>query len=286
MASWTWEFGAAGSGVHFTIVYDTATSSFTVTSMEGEFDLNALWWDDGVDDGTGVKLAKSDSSLNMNGSGATDWDGMAKLSSSGLGSEGEDKPSFISEGETAVFSLADFGITGMFDPASGGTLGVRATSVNGGDSFKLVDTTPEWDPDTPQDDFPIWPQDISNIVLYFQQDDGDTKPNPDGDGFYTVKIDGVSGAPDDLDDWIADVLTYLVANDPNIDADSDLLGVAIKGGNVAGSTQYFAYGDHNTNGTDADVIPDGAPLIEYDNPAQGQVPGPYIDATFDYDLLF
>jgi len=280
MSDWTWDFGAAGTGVHFTISYDSSAGTFTVHSMEGSFDLNALWWDDGSVDGSVPSLPKGDSALNMNGSGAADWDGYMKLSNAGLGSAGENKTTFISSGETAVFSLADFGIFGDFDPASGGTLGVRATSVNGGGSFKLVDTDP--DPDDPGDDFPLWPQDISNVVLYFHQDEGDTTPDG-GDGYYLVKIDDVpSLAGDDLDDWIDDVLAYLIANDPNIDGDETLVGVAIKGGTQ--DTAFFAYGDYNTNGTDADVIPSGAPEFVYP-PPQGQVPGPSIDASYDYDFI-
>jgi VCBS repeat-containing protein len=154
MSTYTWEFGAEGSGLHFTIAYNEADGTFTVTSLEGSFDLNALWFSDGNTTSDGYTLVKSDSSLNMNGSNtiweddgtATSekiiWDDYAKLSSPGLGTEGEDKDSFISAGETATFSLADFGLEG-FDPATYGTLGVRATSVNGGDSIKFVDQEPE-----------------------------------------------------------------------------------------------------------------------------------------------
>lgn len=154
MATYTWEFGAAGSELYFTVVYDTATNEFTVNSLEGSFDLNALWFSNGDDivDGD-TKLAKSDNSLNMNGSNtvwdddgnATSekiaWDSYAKLSNPGLGAEGEDKASFIGDGESKSFSLADLGLT-EFDP-EGITLGVRATSVNGGDSIKFVDKEAE-----------------------------------------------------------------------------------------------------------------------------------------------
>lgn len=151
MASYTWEFGAEGSGVHFTIVYDNG--EFVVTSLEGSFDLNALWFSDGDGASEGYSLVKSDNSLNMNGSNtvwddegnATSekivWDDYARLSSTGLGSEGEDKHSFIGDGETKTFSLADFGLAD-FDPDTYGTLGVRATSVNGDDGFKYVDKEP------------------------------------------------------------------------------------------------------------------------------------------------
>jgi hypothetical protein len=152
MSIYVWEYGAQDTGLHFTITYDSDAQTFEVTSLEGKFDLNALWWDNGTDDNADVSLSKSDSSLNMNGSTSNDWDGYAKLSNAGLGTLGEDKHSFISSGETETFNLSEFGIKGAFDPANGGTLGVRATSVNGGGSIKLVDDTPIKDPAPPPAD--------------------------------------------------------------------------------------------------------------------------------------
>jgi len=76
--------------------------------------------------------------------------------------------------------------------------------------------------------------DISNITLVFDQDAGDEKPKPDGDGFYTVKIDVPNAFDDDLDNSIDAILDWLVANDEFITEDSDLLGVVIKGGNRGG----------------------------------------------------
>ena len=107
----------------------------------------------------------------------------------------------------------------------------------------------------------------------------DTNPKPNGDGFYTVKIDGVSGTSKDLDDWIGDVLAYLIAKDDNIDAASaeKLLGVAIKGGTQ--DNQFFAYGDNNTNGTDPDNFPGG----DLDGPA---IDSNKLDTTFLYTDVF
>lgn len=148
MSTYTWTFGAEGSGLWFTITYDGG--KFIVESKEGSFDLNALWFSDGDTtlDGDGYTLTKSDSSLNMNGSttvweddGTSSsekivWDDYLKLSSTGLGSAGETKITFVSAGETVEFDAGDF------DPAVYTTLGVRATSVNGGDSIKWADTEP------------------------------------------------------------------------------------------------------------------------------------------------
>jgi|GEM_PF-1930200 len=326
MATYTWDYGAAGSGLHFTIVFDTSTNKFTVSSHEGSFDLNALWWGDDEADGAEPTLSKADNSLNMNGANTVwddqgnatsediDWDGYQKLSKPGLGTEGEDKSSFISEGETEEF-CADQAFIDFVASLNGAdfTLGVRATSVNGDGSIKFADTDPEYDDGTPpqgSDDFPEWPQDISNVVLVFDTTDGDTKPiegkvdgsgsenNPDkagypinpndpqdGDGYYTVKIDNwPDNASDDLDNSIDEILAYLIANDPNVDAETELLGVVIKGGNQA-DTEFFAYGDNNLNGTDPDPLPDG---IGFELPGDsGNVDPPSaIDQSYDYADVF
>src|SRR5262245_38050190 len=110
MAAFAWEFGAAGSGLWFTITYDSDTNELTVTSIEGKFDLNALWFGDGdnkANEFGGTTLSKSDNALNMNGSGVT-WDGYIKLSNAGLGPAGEaGKSTFVSQGETVSFTLSD-----------------------------------------------------------------------------------------------------------------------------------------------------------------------------------
>ena len=91
-------------------------------------------------------MPKADKDLNMNGpatvwdNGTSStqtivWDGFGKLSSAGLGNQGQTKASFISAGETATFTLADFHLS-SFDPANYDTLGVRATSVNGHGDIK------------------------------------------------------------------------------------------------------------------------------------------------------
>lgn len=162
--SLVYEYGAAGSGLYFTItvVNDGGVFKATVSMLEGKMDLNALWFSDG--DGTAneigsTTLAKSDSSLNMNGSsfdvdgnGTQDslaWDGYQKISSAGLGPAGEAKLSFLTAGESQDFNLSAIS---SFDQI--GLIGVRATSVTGGGyaggSIKWVDDGEA--PPPPQDD--------------------------------------------------------------------------------------------------------------------------------------
>jgi hypothetical protein len=167
------------------------------------------------------------------------------------------------------------------EPGEDFALGVRATSVNGGGSIKFADTDPVYDDkddSTGQGgDFPEWEQDVSNIILVFDQTEGDVKPKPEVDGYYTVKIDGWDGS-NDLDDDIGAILAYLVEKDPNIDADSDLLGVIIKGGTQ--DTNFYAYGDNNTNGTAPYDKPEGLALswTGSSNPA----PANAVDESYNY----
>lgn len=101
-------------------------------------------------------------------------------------------------------------------------------------------------------DFVTWAQDISHFTLVFDTDAGDTEGSAGDDGYYTVKFDFDPGVTD-LDSIIGDVLAGLIANDPVVDADTDLLGLVIKGGKQI--TNFYAYGDNNTNGDLPDVLP-------------------------------
>ncbi len=101
-------------------------------------------------------------------------------------------------------------------------------------------------------DFPLWGKDISHFTLVFNTAAGD-KSKKGKDGFYTVKIDNNPGS-NDIDNIIEKLLAKLVVVDPIVTADTELLGVFIKGGPTA---NYFAYGSNNQNGTAVDTPPDG-----------------------------
>lgn len=143
MTSWT--FGESGSGLYFTIIYEGG--ELQVNMLEGSMDLNALWFSDGdaLKEGD-TTLTKKEGSLNMNGAGAYDadgnlitWDDVEVLSLSGLGKEGVSKDAFLTAGETYAL---DASLLGAYDLANL-LIGVRATSVNGGSSIKLVSESEE-----------------------------------------------------------------------------------------------------------------------------------------------
>lgn len=245
--------------------------TFETTLADGyRVDLNGFFLDIGGDGGSRTQVNGANAN-NMLGGNNDGYDYAV-----GLGSVG---------GNDADFTSGSRFIAGLsLDDLVGADAGLRATSfgLDGQGSLKLVtDYTPP--PPPPGDDFPPWAQDISNVILVFGTTDGDLKPKPDGDGYYTVKIDEWPGpADDDLDNSIDDILAWLVAKDPNVDADTELLGAIIKGGQQ--DTNFYAFGDNNTNGTDPDEPPEGLALswTGSENPQ----PANAVDASYNYDAIF
>lgn len=281
-------FNYSLDGLEFSIrVYlDGGVYKAEITVLEGHADFNALYWGDDISGNSSFSgFTGRDKALNMNGAEGSnylghpvEWDGAQKLSSAGLGPEGESKSTFLEAGETATFELT--GLTSLDDLDY---LGVRATSTSTESGSIKTISVPTEEPE-PEDDFPQWAQDISNIILVFDQDAGDTKPVPGGDGYYTVKIDNwPAAADDDVDNTIDDIMAYLIANDAFILDDSNLMGVVIKGG--LQETQFFAYGDYNTNGTDPDALPAGIGFTLTGGHENVQPPNA-VDTSYDYDLIF
>lgn len=112
--------------------------------------------------------------------------------------------------------------------------------------------------------FPEWPQDISNIVVYF-----------DRDGNGTIDAAGkVEGFPDsgtsgfisnDPDDFLPSLIDYIRSGNSAFDG-AEVVGASIKGGRE--SNKYFEIAD-NTNGSAEDVGPtDNTGRLPYDETAQ------------------
>ncbi|MFQ8431169.1 hypothetical protein [Amaricoccus sp. W119] len=285
MATYAKQFDYNLDGLDFTILVFEADGKIqaTISVEEGAADFNALYWGDDVNDGDSVKLR--DAPLNMNGAkyqGSTiDWDGATKLSSPGLGTAGTDKGTYLAEGETKTITLQ--GVDSIDDVDY---IGVRATSTTTPEgSIKAIALGEPCPPPKPvDDDFPLWGQDISNLTFVFNQTEGDTKPNGDPDGYYTVKVDVPGSFPDDLDDSIEMLLQRMIESDQlDLAPGADLMGVVIKGG--LQTTQYYAYGSYNDNGTAPDALPAG---IGFTLPGDsGNVVNPNdIDVGIAYEDLF
>jgi Tol biopolymer transport system component len=143
MTTYTWDYGSAAAGLQFTVQYDDSNQEFTVTSLVGSFDLNALWFSDGNTTSDGYRLAKSQNSLNMNGTDTVWDDGTSTQQKIVWDTFGalSNPDHLISAGETRSFSLSELGLT-TFDPTHYDLLGVRATSVDGTIGYKWVDLAP------------------------------------------------------------------------------------------------------------------------------------------------
>jgi hypothetical protein len=245
---------AVDGGVKFT---------FETTAEAGyRIDLNGFFLDTGAEGGA-IRSIGSNAN-NMNGGNNDGFDYGAVLGSIG----GNDQDYTAGSITIAGITLADL---------EGADAGLRATSygLDGQGSLKLVAEYEPPPPPPPEDHFPSFPQDISNVVFFFEATNGgDTKP-AGGDGYYLVKIDNVNGAPRDLDDWYTDVLTYLIDNDPHVVSADQLLGVAIKGG-VQPTLFYALDGD-----LDADPFPTSS-----GNGPGGNVPPADVDMTYSYGDIF
>lgn len=251
------------------------TFSFVTEKQDGyedwRIDLNGFFLDTG-NEGGAVTSVEGSKANNMKGGNNDGYDYAV-----GLGSVG---------GKDEDWTSGDIFIAGLtLESLMGADAGLRATSYgpNGEGSLKLVaDYTPPEGPPPGGEHFPEYP--ISNVVFYFKAD-GDLDPNGDvkptgGDGWYVVKFDVAAGATvsPDLDDWYQDAWDWLIANDAYVTADTELVGVAIKGGTK--QTLFYAIDGEE----DPEPIPAGAPGIETP-PKQGNVDGTLIDQTYSVSMI-
>ncbi len=132
----TAEYFCQLDGLSFTVqVYQLPDGSFEgkITVDEGSADFNAIYFGDGIDDGSSASL---NGPLNMNNGSSTDWDQAIKLSSPGLGKLGADKPTFLSEGESFSFALDIDSLDEIAD------IGIRATSTSTPEGSIKCELTP------------------------------------------------------------------------------------------------------------------------------------------------
>jgi len=124
------------NGLSYTItVYEEAGEYFAdINVSEGAMDVNAIYFGD--DDQSG-KSASLGGPLNMNGT-KTQFDDATALSDPGLGREGTEKETYLTEGDTLTVSL-DIESLEALD-----VIGIRATSTSTDEgSIKAVSDDPE-----------------------------------------------------------------------------------------------------------------------------------------------
>lgn len=158
MSTYTWTFNATvnRTGLEVSITIDPASGdpasgTATIKALKGSLDVNALWFSDGDTEIEG-DTTLDNPSLNMNGSASQGitWDSVAELSPPGLGRDLDTKRTYLVEGEEKKFTLEELALDDLVLntselPIDYSTLiiGLRATSVNGNGSVKLVDKTPD-----------------------------------------------------------------------------------------------------------------------------------------------
>jgi len=254
---------------------------------EYNLDLNGLFLE--YQDGGSIKLTvDGEKANNLNGTTYEGekifWD-LAESTGSTVGG---------SDGQTSLMecTVTVEGLT--LEDIDGGLIGIRATStgLDSEGSLKLVGeiTVPE----ETVESFPEFEKDISHAVLVFDTTSGDAN----GDGYYTVKIDDWDGSTD-LDNEIDAIIAWLVENDENITADTNLLGAQLKGGSVGNADDSYddfwaADGDasysivdvatNKPNDGDATVtawVSGDAQVVDVDQNSQKNV-----DETYQYEDVF
>lgn len=176
--------------VELTQVGDNVEAEITVT--EGAMDVNAVYFGDDDYSGESESLGGP---LNMNGAGSqlgdetVQWDAAQTLSDPGLGPEGEDKETYIADGETLTFTIAGQSLDEI------DIFGVRATSTTTeSGSIKGVS---EEDPEDPPEEEPEF-----NKVAFFGEADPIT-----GAGGFAEYVEQES-LPDGSDGSFADYASY------------------------------------------------------------------------------
>jgi Cadherin domain len=160
MADTNWTFGTQGSGNYFTISFNG--TALTVNMIEGSMDVNALWFSDRDSRREGsYSVSRGDSALKMpERIGGREyeicWDDTVKLSSTGLGTAGVNKATFLTAGESYTLSPQQMAqLTGSWRPASLDwskiAVGVVSSNVNGGGNRPVysIDTAGSYDGTAP-----------------------------------------------------------------------------------------------------------------------------------------
>lgn len=143
MSSETKVFNYEVDGLSYTVTVYEENGEFLadINVLEGHMDVNAVYYGD--DDMSGKSESLS-GPLNMNGGGSqyegekVQWDQADALSKPGLGREGEEKETFLSEGDTLTLSLTADSLDDI------DFFGIRATSTSTDEgSIKAVSGDPQ-----------------------------------------------------------------------------------------------------------------------------------------------
>ena len=216
------------NGLSYTVTLtqgSDGTVSATITVNSGHMDVNALYWGDSDHSGTSAGLGGP---LNMNGAGSqydgerVQWDGAQALSRPGLGREGTDKETYLSEGQ----SLGPITLNGVSSLDEIDFFGVRATSTSTPEGSIKGVSVPE-EPEDPVDpEEPICDTPDKVFFVFSYNDEG----APDY-GLFIFRDMLAEGAEGTLDDYLEamlrlypdaegetleEIITYEIAEDGTI----------------------------------------------------------------------
>lgn len=140
-------------------------------------------------------------------------------------------------------------------------------------------------PPPPVEHFPDNGHGLSYATFYFGTTNGDVRGVLNGepakgvntpDGVYTVKINFPGGAGNDLDEFYDEILAYIIAHDPHVDANTPVLGVSIHAGE--GDPRVFeTFYEIDNNENDVDLVP---------SPPGDLAIGNEVDTTISFDDVF
>lgn len=196
-------FTYSENGLAYTVrVFEDETGAIQaqITMDEGSMNANAIYWSSEDYDGPSTNLGGP---LNMNGGGSRfegdriAWEDAVELSQPGLGQQDPDNPTFLNEGDSLTFELEGAESIEDID-----LLGIRATSVNGGDSIKGVSGNPETEPEPDPDPDPAIYDKVSFAIAL--NDDGFPQP---GNNIFLEEL--LAQGPEGATGTFADYVEYV-----------------------------------------------------------------------------
>ncbi|MFN3953088.1 MAG: hypothetical protein ACK4LQ_01455 [Pararhodobacter sp.] len=231
------------NGLSYTVTLTQSpdgTVSAMITVNSGHMDVNAFYWGDSDHSGPSASLGGP---LNMNGGGSrfegerVQWDGAQPLSRPGLGREGANKETYLTEGQ----SLGPITLDGVSSLDEIDFFGVRATSTSTpGGSIKGVSVPEEpEEPDHPEDPVCETPDKVFFVFSYNADGAPDNgifilrdQLDEDAEGTLDDYLDAMLRLyPDAAGETLEEIITYDIAEDGTItETGSYMIGGTVEDG--------------------------------------------------------
>lgn len=230
MSSKVFEFSEDGLRYTVTLTQeDGGPVMATITVLEGQMDVNAIYLADGDHSGSSVNLGGP---LNMNGAGSSQnnvriqWDDALELSRPGLGSEGTSKETFLSA-EDGNNELGPFYLSSSYNLDEIEYIGVRATSTSTPEgSIKGVASGEDTgdDVDVPDCELPEGTNKVFFALptdehpengIYVRETDLNLEPGQEAtlQNYYDVLLSQLESYDLDFQEFLSEIVAYNVSFD-------------------------------------------------------------------------